>query len=72
MVSSVLFQQFFADQGISECFYGTQWLRIAQSKGSARLGASLPEDGRGAGFQNMMFFLFKKFGTSQKKDGISG
>jgi len=33
---------------------GTQWLRIAQPKGYTRLGASLPENRNGDGFQNIV------------------
>ena len=34
----------------SYCFYGAHWLRIAQSKGSTRLGDPLLENGNRAGF----------------------
>jgi hypothetical protein len=38
-----------------ECFSGTQWMRIARSKGSTRLCAPLPEDRSRSGFQNVVF-----------------
>ena len=38
----------------SYSFCGAQWLRIAQSKWSTRLGVSLPTNGNTAAFQNIM------------------
>ena len=41
-----------------------QWLRIAQSMGFTRLGASLPEDGGRTGFRNVAFEKFRRWTNS--------
>ena len=53
----------------SYCFYSTQWLRVGCSKGSTRLGASLPENG----MASKLLCLFKKLddGQSPKKEDFA-
>ena len=52
----------------AECFCGTQWLRIAGSKGSTRLGASMRDGGSRAGFRNVMFSLIYNIAEVQKRE----
>jgi hypothetical protein len=47
---------------------GAQCLRIAQFKGSTRLGAFLPETGNRADFQNVMLVKKLDDGQSPKKE----
>jgi len=55
-----------------ECFYGSHCLRIARSLGSIRLDASLPEDGTGANFRNVLIFkAVLECGQFQKKEIVS-
>jgi hypothetical protein len=42
-----------------ECFCDTQYIGLARSNWSIRLGASLPVDGSRAGFRNTMFKKFR-------------
>jgi len=41
--------------------------RIAHSKGSIRVGASLHEDGNRVGFRNFVFFYFRRWANSKRK-----
>jgi hypothetical protein len=52
----------------AECLWCTQWLTIAQSQGSTRLGASLPEDVSRDGFWIIIFFKFHTIDKAPKKE----
>jgi hypothetical protein len=49
------------------CFCGVHWLRIAQSKGYARLCASLPENGNIPSFQESVHLLISRWWTKSHK-----
>jgi len=51
----------------SYCACGVQWLKLAQSAGYNRLGASLPENWNRAGFQNIVGLWKIRWWTSQKQ-----
>jgi len=51
----------------AECWCCTQWLTIARSKGSTRLGASLPKDGSRSSFWIVTFFKISYEWQSPKK-----
>jgi hypothetical protein len=52
------------------CFCGAQWLRITQSEGSTRLGASLPENGNTVGFWNAVHLWEIRWRLSPQKRGV--
>jgi hypothetical protein len=52
-------------------FNGTQALRIAQSKGSTRLGASLPQNGNRTGFRESHVSLNNQIDIVPKKKTLS-
>ena len=49
-------------------FYGVQWLRITQSKGSIRLSVYFPENGHRAHFQSILLFKKLDDGQSPKQE----
>jgi len=48
------------------CFSSAQWLKIAWSKGSTRLGASLPEGGSNSQFLKHVFYKIRWWTKSKK------
>lgn len=54
------------------CFYGAEWLKTAQSKGSNRSGASLPKDVTQLAFKTACFFTKLNAGDEvQEKKSVS-